>query len=113
MSKNPWDALREMLRVTKVGGIVAAREGDLETECVWPELPGLLKFRKFAGDMMTAAGGSSTAGRQLLSWALRAGVRREQINFQLWHLVVQHAGGKESLGVRCPSSLFCYKRVRL
>ena len=77
--KMPWDALREMLRVKKAGGIVAAREGDLETECVWPELPGLLKFRKFAGDMMTAAGGSSTAGRQLLSWALRAGVMREHV----------------------------------
>ena len=29
---NPWDALREMIRVTKRGGVVAAREGDYETE---------------------------------------------------------------------------------
>jgi ubiquinone/menaquinone biosynthesis C-methylase UbiE len=35
--KAPWDELREMLRVTKPGGIVAAREGDLETECIWRE----------------------------------------------------------------------------
>jgi hypothetical protein len=33
-----------MLRVTKPGGVVAAREGDLETEVMWPPLPGLLKF---------------------------------------------------------------------
>ncbi|MCJ1389517.1 hypothetical protein MMC18_002374 [Xylographa bjoerkii] len=44
--KAPWDALREMLRVTKPAGIVAAREGDLETECVWPDLSGLIKFHK-------------------------------------------------------------------
>ncbi|KAF2105038.1 S-adenosyl-L-methionine-dependent methyltransferase [Rhizodiscina lignyota] len=77
--KAPQDALREMLRVTKPRGIVAAREGDLETECVWPELPGVLKFHKFAADMMSAAGGTPIGGRQLLPWALKAGVKRDQI----------------------------------
>jgi ubiquinone/menaquinone biosynthesis C-methylase UbiE len=38
------EILREMLRVTKPGGVVAAREGDMETETFWPPLPGLLKF---------------------------------------------------------------------
>ncbi|KAE8447220.1 hypothetical protein EG329_011051 [Mollisiaceae sp. DMI_Dod_QoI] len=75
----PWDVLREMLRVTKPGGIVAAREGDLETECVWPELPGLLRFHKLVVQIMKAPGGSSNGGRQLLSWALKAGARRDQI----------------------------------
>lgn len=84
--KEPWNALREMLRVTKPGGIVAAREGDLETECVWPELSGLLKFHKFAADTMKAAGGSATGGRQLLSWALKAGVKRDHItvSYSTW-----------------------------
>lgn len=77
--KSPWDVLREMLRVTKPGGVVAAREGDLETECVWPETPGLLNFHKFIAKMIAAAGGSPTAGRQLLAWALRAGAARSQI----------------------------------
>lgn len=75
----PWDALSEMLRVTKRGGIVAAREGDYETECIWPELPGLAKFHKLMASLMGAGGGTPTAGRQLLSWALRAGVERIQI----------------------------------
>ena len=84
--KAPWDALSEMLRVTKPGGIVAAREGDLETECVWPGSSGLLKFHQFAAGMMNAAGGTSTGGRQLLSWALKAGVERDQItvSYSTW-----------------------------
>ena len=81
----PWEALREMIRVTKPGGLVAAREGDYETECVWPESPGLTKFRKFVCTSM-GAGGTAKAGRQLVPWALRTGVRREQIalSFSTW-----------------------------
>jgi len=82
----PWDALREMLRVTKRGGIVAAREGDYETECVWPELPELCKFHKLMAGLMSAGGGTPTAGRQLLSWALKVGVERSQItlSYSTW-----------------------------
>lgn len=68
-----------MLRVTKPGGIVAAREGDYETECIWPESPGLAKFHALMGGLMRAVGGSPTAGRQLVSWAMKAGVERGQI----------------------------------
>lgn len=84
--KNPWIALGEMLRVTKPGGIVAAREGDFETECIWPDLPGLVNFHAFVAKFMTMAGGSPMAGRQLLSWAIKAGVRKEQIttSFGTW-----------------------------
>jgi len=76
---NPWDALREMLRVTKRGGIVAAREGDYETESIWPELPGQRKFHTLMAGLMSAGGGTPTAGRQLLSWALKAGAEQSQI----------------------------------
>ncbi len=75
----PWDALREMLRVTKRGGVVAAREGDYETECLWPEMPELRKFHTLMAGLMSAGGGTPTAGRQLVSWALRAGAERSQI----------------------------------
>ncbi len=75
----PWDALREMLRVTKRGGIVAAREGDYETEGIWPELPQLNKFHKLMAGLMGANGGTPTAGRQLLSWALKVGIEQSQV----------------------------------
>lgn len=85
--KAPSDALREMIRVTKPGGLVAVREGDLETECIWPEAPGLLKFHNMAANFMQLSGGSPKAGRQLLSWVLNAGVRRDQITmtFGTWY----------------------------
>ncbi|KAF3922845.1 Cycloartenol-C-24-methyltransferase [Arthrobotrys entomopaga] len=76
---NPWNALREMLRVTKRGGVVAAREGDYESECIWPEIPGLGTFHRLMAGLMSAGGGTPAAGRQLLSWALIAGAERSQI----------------------------------
>lgn len=80
--KEPWDALREMLRVTKPGGVVAAREGNYETECFWPDLPGVVKFHNFIGKFLQ----NPTAGRQLLSWALKAGLERRQVttSFGTW-----------------------------
>ncbi|KAK2802761.1 hypothetical protein FQN51_004289 [Onygenales sp. PD_10] len=87
----PEAALREMLRVTKRGGVVAAREGDFETESVWPQLPGLAKFHSLTADMMNGRGGTSTAGRQLLSWALKAGARRDEVtvSFSTWSFHTQ------------------------
>lgn len=76
---NPWDALREMLRVTKKGGIVAAREGDYDTQITWPESPELNKFHDLMAGLMKAGGGTPTAGRELVSWALKAGVARSQV----------------------------------
>ena len=75
--KDPWEILQEMLRVTKPGGVVAAREGDYKTDCYWPQSPGLDKFQAFIAGVLQHA----TAGRELLSWALKTGVRRDQVTF--------------------------------
>ncbi|KAI0154568.1 S-adenosyl-L-methionine-dependent methyltransferase [Xylariaceae sp. FL1272] len=86
-NKNPWDLLTEMLRVTKPGGVCAAREGDLDTEVMWPPLPGMLKFHHdLEVKLIVGRGGSATAGRELLSWALKTGVKRDQIktSFSTW-----------------------------
>ncbi|TGJ79926.1 hypothetical protein E0Z10_g8831 [Xylaria hypoxylon] len=85
-TENQWEILQEMLRVAKPGGVVAARESDFETQVIWPPLPGLLKYHDFSLKLVTASGGCESAGRQLLSWALRAGVTRGQITtiFSAW-----------------------------
>lgn len=85
----PWEALREMIRVTKQGGIIAAREGDYETECVWPVVPELQMFHSLIARIMSANGGDPTAGRQLVSWALKAGAERSQVtpSFSSWSYI--------------------------
>jgi ubiquinone/menaquinone biosynthesis C-methylase UbiE len=85
--KEPWKVLSEMLRVTKLGGVVAAREGDFETECLWPESSEFLEFHKLVARFMQSGGGCPTAGRELLSWALKTGAKRDQItaSYGTWY----------------------------
>jgi SAM-dependent methyltransferase len=108
----PWDALREMLRVTKRGGIVAAREGDYESEGIWPELPALGEFHKLMAGLMSAGGGNPTAGRQLLSWALKVGVERSQITLSYGTQSYHTPSGRK---ICCKFSLFhfCFSWLRL
>lgn len=58
---------------------MACREGDYETEGIWPEMEALGKFHGLMGACMRASGGTPTAGRQLLAWALRCGVERGRV----------------------------------
>ncbi|CAM1501186.1 Fc.00g103480.m01.CDS01 [Cosmosporella sp. VM-42] len=75
----PRDATKELVRVTKAGGIVALRETDMRMWCFWPELPLLLQFHDISVKVLVANGGNDKGGRQLVSWAIKAGVAREDI----------------------------------
>ncbi|MEU0630964.1 methyltransferase domain-containing protein [Streptomyces sp. NPDC005989] len=70
---DPVRALREMRRVCRPGGIVAARDSDYAAMAWYPEVPGLDDWLDLYRRVARANGGEPDAGRRLLSWARRAG----------------------------------------
>src|SRR5215472_14685912 len=67
-------ALREMGRVTRAGGLVAARDGDYAGFAWWPRLSELDEWLRLQQAAARANGGEPDAGRRLLSWARAAGL---------------------------------------
>ena len=70
---DPVTALREMGRVCKPGGIVAARDADYSGSAWYPESQGLADWLTLSLGVGRANQGEPNAGRRLLSWAYAAG----------------------------------------
>lgn len=70
---DPVGALREMLRATRPGGVVAARDSDYGHFSWHPALPGLDRWLELYAAAARANGGEPDAGRMLLAWAHAAG----------------------------------------
>ncbi|MDX2406033.1 class I SAM-dependent methyltransferase [Streptomyces microflavus] len=70
---DPVQALREMRRVCRPGGVVAARDSDYAAMAWFPEAPGLSEWQEVYRRVARANGGEPDAGRMLLSWARQAG----------------------------------------
>ncbi len=70
---DPVQALREMRRVCRPNGIVAARDADYAGFIWFPRLPALDLWLDLYDKTARANRGEPDAGRHLLSWALAAG----------------------------------------
>ena len=70
---DPVQALREMRRVCRPGGVVAARDADYSGFIWYPRFPALDFWRDIYQQAARSNGGEPDAGRRLLSWALEAG----------------------------------------
>ena len=71
--QDPVGILKEMKRVAKVGGIVAARESDYGSFVWYPDVDGMEDWRSLYRKVAMANGGEPNAGRMVHAWARNAG----------------------------------------
>lgn len=81
---DPVAVLREFRRVTKPGGIVAARDVDWGGTIWAPSLPGLDEWMRVSQAVQRTNGGDPFAGRNLRAWALEAGFESVESSASVW-----------------------------
>jgi ubiquinone/menaquinone biosynthesis C-methylase UbiE len=81
---DPVQALQEMRRVTRSGGVVAARDSDYEAFAWHPRLPELDRWLEVYLAVARSNRAEPAAGRLLLSWARAAGFTDVTASSSTW-----------------------------
>ena len=81
---DPVAVLREMRRVVKPGGIVAARDVIYGAASWYPLLPGLDTWMRVYQALARSNSGEPNAGRSLKAWAMEAGFSDVESSASIW-----------------------------
>ncbi len=81
---DPVGALAQMRRVTRPGGLIAARDGDYGAMVWYPDVPALNDWLALYRKVARGNGGEPDAGRRLHVWARAAGLTDVTISSSTW-----------------------------